>query len=563
MDEQQRKRIVSRGLMFLTATVMLGGAWYAGFIPTPGGFIPEETDLPPSEPIFTEPAPLPVPDAVITGSIDLDRRNIDIGDIIATIDRYSGSFTITARDTPVTIRSVTMPFSADVGVRIDATNCEGDGRLLREGESCIVNVIYDPSSPGRLDGRILISALSTSTDGRERDLSASIPITGYARAPDPVPYIPPPQTTNPVDLANLQAVALNRRAANLQAIQMTEAALLHAGPQRPVSEDWNDIGYGTNLSTFPVDMTRVLTMDKPIPAVIRYPIDTRNPTRAVASVERDIYGNDGRTVLIDRGSTLIGSVGAISSSGEEKVSISWERLVRPDGAAFSFQASSGDAMGRSGVVGHIDNRWPERFGTQLLATAFNVGVILGLDSDGQETTSAIGSVTSSRDARSQATEQFRSDMTALQRAFAREKMTLPPIRTVPVGTRITVWPTTDLWLRPIMPSRQMREQHMASVRRSPEYAAAMAAAGRQPDVPTPVPTPPTQGQNIVPVPVPSYPGAPNLIPPTPAPVPPQNWTQMPSASERLLQAQQASDLLGNQLLQSQQPQVSPWFQYNR
>ncbi|WP_204348141.1 TrbI/VirB10 family protein, partial [Stenotrophomonas maltophilia] len=62
-------------------------------------------------------------------------------------------------------------------------------------------------------------------------------------------------------------------------------------------------------------------MDKPIPAVIKTSIDTRHPSRAVATVERDVYGGDGRTVVIERGSTLVGQVASVGEASEEKIAV--------------------------------------------------------------------------------------------------------------------------------------------------------------------------------------------------------------------------------------------------
>ncbi|WP_204269867.1 hypothetical protein, partial [Klebsiella michiganensis] len=72
---------------------------------------------------------------------------------------------------------------------------------------------------------------------------------------------------------------------------------------RQTDRNWQSAGFQPTMSTMPVDMSRILTMDKPIPAVIKTSIDTRHPSRAVATVERDVYGGDGRTVVIERGST--------------------------------------------------------------------------------------------------------------------------------------------------------------------------------------------------------------------------------------------------------------------
>lgn len=49
--------------------------------------------------------------------------------------------------------------------------------------------------------------------------------------------------------------------------------------------------------------------DKPIPAVIARSIDSNNPTPVTAFVERNVYAEEGRNVVIPAGSRLMGNAG--------------------------------------------------------------------------------------------------------------------------------------------------------------------------------------------------------------------------------------------------------------
>uniref|UniRef100_UPI0027D299BF TrbI/VirB10 family protein n=1 Tax=Klebsiella aerogenes TaxID=548 RepID=UPI0027D299BF len=77
---------------------------------------------------------------------------------------------------------------------------------------------------------------------------------------------------------------------------------------------------------------------------------------------------------IERGSTLVGQVASVGEASEEKIAVAWQRLVRPDGVAFGFRGSSGNASGQSGVNALIDNRFFDRFGRTFLASMFTGGV---------------------------------------------------------------------------------------------------------------------------------------------------------------------------------------------
>ncbi|MBD5405842.1 TrbI/VirB10 family protein [bacterium] len=131
------------------------------------------------------------------------------------------------------------------------------------------------------------------------------------------------------------------------------------------------------ISSMPKDERYVLRQAKPIPAVLNRPIYFGNidkseidgtvyredSTTAVATVERNVYGGDGRTIIIPSGSQLIGQAQAPASGGLQeiaKISIDWQRLIRPDGAEFDLTQITNytaDAQGREGVPGKNDTEY--------------------------------------------------------------------------------------------------------------------------------------------------------------------------------------------------------------
>lgn len=128
------------------------------------------------------------------------------------------------------------------------------------------------------------------------------------------------------------------------------------------------------ISSMPKDERYVLRQAKPIPAVLNRPIYFGNinygdqdgsfiQTTAIATVERNVYGGDGRTIIIPAGSQFIGTAEEPAGVGLqeiEKISIAWDRLIRPDGAEFdiaSVGSYTGDAQGRQGVAGKNDTEY--------------------------------------------------------------------------------------------------------------------------------------------------------------------------------------------------------------
>ncbi len=223
-------------------------------------------------------------------------------------------------------------------------------------------------------------------------------------------------------------------------------------------KDWSSVDVDKNVSTWSVDMSRVLLADKAIPAVLVRSIDTRYPTAPVtAIVERHIYAEEGRNILIPAGSRLIGSLsGSAMEFGTDqaaKIDISWNRLIRPDGAAFKFEAVSGDAQGRGGVAAYLDMQLMRKF---LLPVGSSIGeaIVLKLTELNEKSVIASSSTasngtTTSETPGSQIRKMFIDNFKDIWGQLMEMSGEVPNILYVPSGTRLTAFSNTDLWLRSV------------------------------------------------------------------------------------------------------------------
>jgi len=109
-------------------------------------------------------------------------------------------------------------------------------------------------------------------------------------------------------------------------------------------------------------------------AVLESALDSTRPGLARAIISRDVSGFDGSHVLIARGSRLIGEYKADLSLGQKRVSIQWQRLVRPDGVIINLDSPSADPLGRAGIKGKVNGHFFDRFGGAILQSALDVGV---------------------------------------------------------------------------------------------------------------------------------------------------------------------------------------------
>lgn len=216
-----------------------------------------------------------------------------------------------------------------------------------------------------------------------------------------------------------------------------------------MQRDWEAQGIGKVISSWRVDMSEMILADKPIPAVIARSIDSNNPTPVTAFVERNVYAEQGRNILIPAGSRVIGTLGGLTASTERtstsaKVQISWSRLIRPDGSIFVFNGLTGDAQGRGGALGYLDQQLFKRYSLPLMVTALS-SLTSYYMADDEDTTGE--TETSRQQAANDARQNFLSQMDAVFNEILNDKASIRPMTYVPAGTRIIIYPQIDLWLR--------------------------------------------------------------------------------------------------------------------
>ena len=113
-----------------------------------------------------------------------------------------------------------------------------------------------------------------------------------------------------------------------------------------------------------------------IPAVLETAFDSTRPGFARAIVSRNVRGFDGSRVLIPRGSGLVGEYKSDAAPGQKRATITWTRLLRPDGVTIELNSPAVDPLGKGGVRASVNNHLPERVFGALLQSSFQIGTLL-------------------------------------------------------------------------------------------------------------------------------------------------------------------------------------------
>lgn len=287
-----------------------------------------------------------------------------------------------------------------------------------------------------------------------------------------------PQLSNPVSTRSVSGRA--RQATNEELGIGGQITALKEDTSKPIGLRLKpapdpDVIVGTSgtavFSSDPFDRKFVLRQYKPIPATIvsevradpsLYRCDSNGncsgqtlPVRA--TVDRNVYSDDGRTVVIPTGTLMLGYVtgelpGPYKSVG--RMQIEWYQFILPSGVEFNFSTAdapfSGDSQGRAGVPGHGSTDYIEQLVmpmiTAIVPAAVNMIAPIAdtfvnqIDLD-NNTVVQSGTVRSSELAKQEIITAW--NQVAQKLLMDALDNTVPPF-SIAAGTRITVYSPQDL-----------------------------------------------------------------------------------------------------------------------
>ncbi|WP_317993706.1 type IV secretion system protein VirB10 [Bartonella gliris] len=112
----------------------------------------------------------------------------------------------------------------------------------------------------------------------------------------------------------------------------------------------------------------IITTGTPIPCILETAISSDQQGFASCIVSRDILSDNGRVVLLDKGTQIVGEYRAGLKKGQMRLFVLWTRAKTPNGVIITLASPATDTLGRSGVDGDVDNHWLERIGSALLVS---------------------------------------------------------------------------------------------------------------------------------------------------------------------------------------------------
>jgi type IV secretion system protein VirB10 len=114
------------------------------------------------------------------------------------------------------------------------------------------------------------------------------------------------------------------------------------------------------------DRSMILPKGKSIDCTLTSRIISELPGYVTCVLQNNVYSDDGRVVLLEKGSEATGEFGNTVVQGQHRLFVLWDRIKTPTGVLISLNSPGTDALGTSGVPGFVDNRWFERIGSAFL-----------------------------------------------------------------------------------------------------------------------------------------------------------------------------------------------------
>lgn len=178
-----------------------------------------------------------------------------------------------------------------------------------------------------------------------------------------------------------------------------------------------------------------------IPGILETAINSDLPGQIRAITSQDVYSFDGRRVLIPTGTRLIGEYQSEVTRGQKRIFVIWARLIRDDGVSVRLNSIGTDSLGRSGLTGHVDNKFRERFGASIMLSIVGGAASYLTGYGSQEASNNSDDAARGEEIARETIAQTFSDMA---NTVLSENLRIPPTISVSQGERIFVYVRQDL-----------------------------------------------------------------------------------------------------------------------
>ena len=189
---------------------------------------------------------------------------------------------------------------------------------------------------------------------------APVPAT---RPAVPVVAVKPPEEDMGVR-APVMAINTQSQAARAPAAQTTAAAT--AAPSDTAGARMVGSEIVQLSATMAGPGTYRLSAATPIPCILDTAMDTTLVGFMRCHIDKDIYSDNGATIVLEAGTVFIGEYNTSLKQGQERIGVVWTRARTPKGVTVTINSPGTDPLGRAGMDGEVETYFWTRFGAAVM-----------------------------------------------------------------------------------------------------------------------------------------------------------------------------------------------------
>jgi type IV secretion system protein VirB10 len=165
-----------------------------------------------------------------------------------------------------------------------------------------------------------------------------------------------------------------------------------AAPARGSTDFSDQLGHAaiqTVRATMVADRNLLLSAGTVIPCTLQTAINSTQAGFVSCVINHDVYSENGRIVLLDKGTKVLGQYSGGITQGQARLFVLWTRALTPRGVAIDLGSPAADSLGRAGLPGGVDTQFWARFGVGLVISVLEDGAQIAsrsLAGEGSNTT---------------------------------------------------------------------------------------------------------------------------------------------------------------------------------
>ena len=169
-----------------------------------------------------------------------------------------------------------------------------------------------------------------------------------------------------------------------------------AVPAKGATDFSDQLGHAsieTVRATMVADRNLLLGAGTVIPCTLQTAINSTQAGFVSCVINHDVYSENGRIVLLDKGTKVLGQYSGGITQGQARLFVLWTRALTPRGVAIDLGSPAADSLGRAGLPGGVDTQFWARFGVGLVISVLeDASQIAGraLANEGSNTTQVPG-----------------------------------------------------------------------------------------------------------------------------------------------------------------------------